>query len=197
MNLYQHNLFPTLVFTATIENFEEINANILTKLFKCEHREEKVYGWQTQNIADWEELQPLIAQIDSYIKYIQTHMGYMQDDQLDSMWIQEYDKPHMLEKHKHPNSWYSGAYYLQADPECGPLSLHDHRPDVGIVSYPKNEENTDVSHRIEFKPEAGLLILFPSWCTHSVIMGKENTKRISLSFNWSKQFRNQNELTII
>ena len=68
MNLYQHNLFPTLVFTATIENFEEINANILTKLFKCEHREEKVYGWQTQNIADWEELQPLIAQIDSYIK---------------------------------------------------------------------------------------------------------------------------------
>ena len=194
IELKEHMLFPTLVFSTHIENAETINNSILKKLSTAE-KIEKVYGEQTFNVKDWEEMQPFINQVGSCIGRIQSYLGYIVDHTLESMWIQSYGKPHMLEKHTHPNSWYSGVYYLNASSKSGPLVLHDHRPDVGIISYYKNEEVVSISNKIEFKPEPGLLILFPSWCMHSVLVGEG--PRVSISFNYQKATVNQNELTVI
>jgi uncharacterized protein (TIGR02466 family) len=194
IELKEQHLFPTLVFSSLIEDAKSINNSILKKLSTVE-KIEKVYGEQTFNVKDWEEMQPFINQVDSCIGQIQTHLGYIIDHSLESMWIQSYGKPHMLEKHRHPNSWYSGVYYLSASKDSGPLILHDHRPDVGIVSYYKNREDNRISNKIEFKPESGLLILFPSWCTHSVLVG--SGARVSISFNYQKSMVNENELTVI
>jgi uncharacterized protein (TIGR02466 family) len=194
IELQEHRLFPTLVFSTHIENFKDINISILKKLSKAE-RIEKVYGEQTFNVKDWEEIQPFKDQVDSCLAQIQSHLGYIIDHSLESMWIQTYNKPHMLEKHTHPNSWYSGVYYLSADDEAGPIVFHDPRPDVGIVSYYKDREDDRITNKIEFKSEPGLLILFPSWCMHSVLVG--SGARVSISFNYQKSMVNENELTVI
>lgn len=91
--------------------------------------------------------------------------------------------------HNHPNTDLLGVYYVTAPDKCGDILLHDTRGFVTDIWQDPNVKDPNdnrnifgqsglVFHRI--KPEAGKLILFPNYVTHSVETNLSNDLRISV-----------------
>src|SRR4029453_3232072 len=87
--------------------------------------------------------------------------------------------------HSHPDSAWSGVYYVDAGtgnpdrPLSGVLEFLDPRAGVEGVSAPGDPDGEPVPVR----PEAGLLMVFPSWLYHWVHPYAGQTPRIAVSFN--------------
>ncbi len=87
--------------------------------------------------------------------------------------------------HSHPDSAWSGVYYVNAGepnpnrPLSGVLEFLDPRVGVEAVSTPGDPYGEPVRVR----PESGLLVLFPSWLYHWVHPYTGQSARIAVSFN--------------
>jgi uncharacterized protein (TIGR02466 family) len=87
--------------------------------------------------------------------------------------------------HSHPDSAWSGVYYVNAGtgnpgrPLSGVLEFLDPRAGVEAVSAPGDPYGEPARVR----PEAGLLVVFPSWLYHWVHPYAGQTPRIAVSFN--------------
>jgi uncharacterized protein (TIGR02466 family) len=87
--------------------------------------------------------------------------------------------------HSHPNSAWSGVYYVDAGkfnpnrPLGGVLEFLDPRVGVEAVSTPGDPYGEPVRVR----PESGLLVAFPSWLYHWVHPYAGQSPRIAVSFN--------------
>ena len=105
---------------------------------------------------------------------------------LGGMWANVNPRGAMNRAHLHPNSLWSGVYYVKAPQNCGNLRIDDPRSLASMVR-PKMKEETppDRLHReTSYEPIAGRLIMFPSWLTHCVDANESNDLRISISFNF-------------
>ena len=104
-----------------------------------------------------------------------------------------YNRPHI-----HPNSLWSGVYYVKTPNKCGNLKIEDTRT-MSLMSRPKKikslevfdfmekinkEEPKHLWREIDFEPKAGRLIMFPSWVNHCVESNESDDIRISVSFNF-------------
>jgi uncharacterized protein (TIGR02466 family) len=87
--------------------------------------------------------------------------------------------------HSHPDSAWSGVYYVDAGSESpehplsGILELLDPRAGVDAVTAPGDPYGEPV----RIRPEAGLLVIFPSWLYHWVHPYLGQTPRVAVSFN--------------
>src|SRR5262245_26439677 len=87
--------------------------------------------------------------------------------------------------HSHPDSAWSGVYYVDAGtiipdrPLSGVLEFLDPRAGVEAVSAPGDPYGEPVRVR----PQAGLLVVFPSWLYHWVHPYVGQRPRIAVSFN--------------
>ena len=87
--------------------------------------------------------------------------------------------------HSHPDSAWSGVYYV--DPGChdsdqllsGVLEFLDPRAGVEAVTAPGDP----YSEPFRVRPEAGLLVAFPSWLYHWVHPYTGQRPQIAISFN--------------
>jgi uncharacterized protein (TIGR02466 family) len=93
--------------------------------------------------------------------------------------------------HCHPDSAWSGVYYVDAGTEhidrpiSGMLEFLDPRSGVEAVTAPGDPYGAPV----RIRPEAGLLVIFPSWLYHWVHPYAGCTPRIAVSFNASLAVR--------
>jgi len=88
--------------------------------------------------------------------------------------------------HTHPNSLWSGVYYVKAPINSGHLKVEDPKPCINI-SRPRRKQGQLPKHlwnEVHFEPIAGRLIMFPSWLNHCVDTNQSNDIRISVSFNF-------------
>lgn len=87
--------------------------------------------------------------------------------------------------HCHPDSAWSGVYYVDAGsrvagyPLSGVLEFLDPRAGVEIARTPGDPYGTPV----RIVPEPGLLVIFPSWLYHWVHPYQGQSPRIAISFN--------------
>ncbi len=87
--------------------------------------------------------------------------------------------------HNHPDSAWSGVYYVdigtpaEENSLSGILEFIDPRPHVEMVSTPGNPFGMP----LRIQPEAGLMILFPSWLYHHVHPYTGENARVSIAFN--------------
>lgn len=92
---------------------------------------------------------------------------------------------HYHRSHNHPSSAWSGVYYVDQGtaapnhPFSGMLELPDPRPYANMVPSP----GEPFAQKILIKPQAGVMVLFPSWCQHSVHPYFGDEPRISIAFN--------------
>ena len=82
-------------------------------------------------------------------------------------------------KHRHPNSFLSGVFYLQTLDD----RIYFHREGYSMLSVPPTEFNMYNSITWWYPAETGTLLIFPSDLTHHVQKVTHDTPRISLSFN--------------
>jgi uncharacterized protein (TIGR02466 family) len=87
--------------------------------------------------------------------------------------------------HNHPSSAWSGVYYVAVggdapgQPLSGVLEFCDPRPFTEMVPAPGDP----YGKRVVFRPEPGMMLLFPSWLYHFVNPYHGPGERISISFN--------------
>lgn len=87
--------------------------------------------------------------------------------------------------HNHPGAAWSGVYYVETGgdapgyPLSGLLELLDPRPFTEMVSTPGDP----FGQKAIFKPEPGMMVIFPSWLYHFVNPFFGEGERISVAFN--------------
>ena len=88
--------------------------------------------------------------------------------------------------HIHPNSLFSGVYFIKTPQKSGNLMLYDPRPGVQMTMPNRKEGklSPELWREVHYEPKAGRCIMFPSWLWHEVKPNKSNDTRISVSFNF-------------
>jgi len=90
--------------------------------------------------------------------------------------------------HCHGGCYWSAVYYVRIDGEGGELVLHDPRlPALDMYAPLLRFKHCGPEQELSIRPQAGLLILFPSWLLHSVVTFKGPGLRISVAINLSEQ----------
>jgi len=92
--------------------------------------------------------------------------------------------------HNHPHSYLSGSYYMKVptgkdagqrgDARSSHITFYDPRPGINMNSI-KGDPYIDPEHTI--LPEAGMLLMWPSFLNHFIHPNLSKQTRISLSFN--------------
>lgn len=149
-------------------------------------------GWQSRpDFFDWQE--PEVARLSAEINQgVKQFIGFGRPLAADAggeprLWkagwanINRTGDYNIL--HNHPGQDLAAVYYVKTrasnSPGGGELELRDPRPAAGFCSYPKlfNAEPLQIT------PEAGMLVMFPSWIDHMVHPHHEPEDRISIAIN--------------
>jgi uncharacterized protein (TIGR02466 family) len=105
------------------------------------------------------------------------------------MWANVNPKGGFNRTHIHPNSLWSGVYYVKTLPNCGHLKLEDPRS-IALMTRPRMKPGPQPGRlwrEVHYEPVAGRLIMFPSWLNHCVDPNLSDDIRISVSFNFMQK----------
>ena len=84
--------------------------------------------------------------------------------------------------HIHPGNPWSGVYYVATEKDArGEIYFCDPRVEALMSLHPLNPFNA--TNPVTLVPEAGLLVVFPSFLYHGVHPYQGSTPRISIAFN--------------
>lgn len=96
------------------------------------------------------------------------------------------------QQHCHPGALWSAVYYVdpggsEAENGGGELVLEDPRFPTSHMTVPdlvmKMPDGAPMQSQVVIRPEAGMLVVFPSWLRHSVNQHRGANPRISVSLN--------------
>jgi uncharacterized protein (TIGR02466 family) len=185
--------FPTPIWHFILDDYQQLNDTLLQEI-KAEQECDRT-GEKWSNILGWHSVSTLhqresFAEFNSIIgaNVIEVANCLHWDLQkfsleLKSCWAIVNGKLASNSVHNHPNSILSGVYYLQAPENSGVISFSDPRSAAQMLVPPMTEFSPWTLPKISYKPQAGTMLLFPSWLLHSVEMNMSKELRISLSFN--------------
>lgn len=95
-------------------------------------------------------------------------------------WVNYSEPGQYHHKHAHPNSFISGVFYIQTNPND---KIYFYRDGWQQIKFPPSEWNAWNSESWWFEALQGRLVLFPSSLTHMVPTVEGENVRVSLSFN--------------
>ena len=93
-------------------------------------------------------------------------------------------------QHIHPNSQWSGVYYVQVPKNSGSLFVEDPRPGPNhLLPRRIKEIPKALWHVVTYPAIEGQMIMFPAWLPHGVEANESKEKgeegwRVSVSFNF-------------
>jgi len=183
--------FPTPVYIADIKHptlNQELEQDIVawSKQDKGITRT-NVQGWHsTTNMHELPQFKKLVDMLYACQKTIYEQEHYESEPFLGNMWANINPPGGMNRAHQHPNSLWSGVYYIKAPKNSGHLKIDDPRSSAAM-SRPKQKEGEKPARlfrETHYEPIAGRCIMFPSWLMHCVDPNNSNDIRISVSFNF-------------
>jgi len=147
-------------------------------------------GFQSDNLPFLKEkvLQPLYNNIMECLHHYKNYLGFKQglQNKILNMWINVNSAKDYHTSHIHPNSIFSGVYYINAPVNSGNIWFEN--PSLDKMQYDwldfyKEKFNEVNSENFFMSSLTGRLLLFPSWLKHSVSANLSKSHRIALSFN--------------
>ena len=189
--MYRHLHFPTPVYIADIKHptlNQELERDIMDWYKKDKGiTRTNIQGWHsTTNMNDLPQFKKLVDMLYACQKTIYEQEHYESEPFLGNMWANINPPGGMNRAHQHPNSLWSGVYYVKAPKNCGHLKIDDPRASAAMWRpRQKDEEKPPRLYReTEYEPIVGRCIMFPSWLMHCVDPNNSNDIRISVSFNF-------------
>ena len=193
--LFRRYFFPTPIYVIDIPEAPSLNVQLEKDIMEWSQKDKGVQktnikGWHsTTNMHQNPEYQPVVDQLFLAIHQIWEAELLDRKPKLGNMWA-NINYPNAYNKsHVHPNSLFSGVYYVKSLPNSGKLILRDHRPGSQSIL----PERKDIEHppsllsEVDMEPKEGRIIIFPSWLWHEVEPNKSNETRISISFNFIQE----------
>ena len=181
--------FPTLIFAEDVKLDNQQLANDIVAWSKQDKGVKKtnMNGWHSQtNMHEMPQFKSLVDELFKMQHEIFKQEWLDRQPRLGNMWANinykgGYNKPHI-----HPNSLFSGVYYVQAEPNCGKIVLYDPRPGIqsNMPVRIKGQPPEHLWREVHLDAKVNRIIMFPSWLWHSVEPNESNNIRISVSFNF-------------
>jgi uncharacterized protein (TIGR02466 family) len=193
MSSSRKDWFPSPVWHFSIDNYQQLNSVLLAEIDRERQRDPR--GEQLSNILGWHSasnlhklsgLAELTQIIDRNVLEVATFLNWDLTKiavNITTCWAMVNDKYASNALHNHPNSILSGVYYLQTPENCGGITFTDPRSASRMLNPPLTEFNLWTLPKISYKPQAGSMLLFPSWLMHGVEPNLSDEARISMSFN--------------
>lgn len=197
------NYFPTMIFQYDVENSESFNNTLIDLIYAERERDRTgVNKSNTAELGSWHsatnlhknaDYEPVLKPIDAALSRISQELRYATDQVLKvtTMWSIINPPGNGNRAHVHPNSLWSGVYYVQAPEGAGKIEFIDPRT-IQIMNQPKyvakKKRPRDCWTKVNYKPVPGRMIIFPAWVYHGVDtnMSKEKGRagdRVIVSFN--------------
>ena len=183
--------FPTPIYILDIKD-QNLNAQLERDVISWMNQDKgitrtNIKGWHsTTNMHERPEFKRLVNALYEAQKkiYIEEHLE--SEPFLGNMWANVNPPGGMNRAHQHPNSLWSGVYYIKAEKNSGHLKIDDPRAAASMVR--PRQKSDKVPSRLwretHYEPIAGRCIMFPSWVMHCVDPNESNDIRISVSFNF-------------
>jgi len=183
--------FPTPIYILDIKD-KNLNAQLEKDVISWMNQDKgikrtNIKGWHsTTNMHERPEFKRLVDALYEAQKkiYIEEHLE--SEPFLGNMWANVNPPGGMNRAHQHPNSLWSGVYYIKAEKNSGQLKIDDPRAAASMVR--PRQKSDKVPSRLwretHYEPIAGRCIMFPSWVMHCVDPNESNDIRISVSFNF-------------
>tara|TARA_B100000029_G_C17587128_1_gene961460 strand:- start:654 stop:1241 length:588 start_codon:yes stop_codon:yes gene_type:complete len=190
-----HLFFSTPVWANKIENYENINKELLKYILSAKEKDQKgtiksnSLGWHSKNFnLNDKGLKNFIQSIKPEINTVLKDMNWdlnRQKVNITNMWAIINNKEAFNQRHQHGNSDISAAYYVTTSENCGDIVFYDPRP-APVFKHPIADSPNILNASVNsIKPLDGLLVLFPSYLEHSVNPNLSGKKRVVVSFNIS------------
>ena len=189
--MYRDLHFPTPIYIADIKH-PTLNQELERDIIAWSKRDKgvvrtNVQGWHsTTNMAELPEYKKLVDMLYACQKTIYEQEYYESEPVLGNMWANINPPGGMNRAHQHPNSLWSGVYYIKAPKNSGHLKIDDPRSSAAMCR--PNQKDVKKPARLfretHYEPIAGRCIMFPSWLMHCVDPNNSNDIRISVSFNF-------------
>ncbi len=104
-----------------------------------------------------------------------------QEISIDRCWLNVLSRGHSMDVHNHPNSFFTGIYFLQAPVDGTRLCLHNPAKEMGL-SLPVKKETTLNQEYFIYQPIAGDLLVFESYIAKSFQVHESDQEHINLTF---------------
>lgn len=193
-------LFPTFIYEhqGTQQEIFLVQDEIKKKLPIIEQTDvfENPPGWmdgvqtnikaRTNSIEDF-GLPNLKRYIEKHVKnYIdQTQSWHPVPIALRHSWVNKTSKGQGQDWHQHQDAFISGTYYYQTTGKDGVFTFMNPNPWMQQELFPFGniaEKHCDII------PAVGKILLFPGWLLHQVEKNKTDDTRISISFNFHRDY---------
>ena len=184
--------FPTIIYVKDLPNANELNPYLEKHIIEWSNQDKgvsktNVNGWHSQtDMNHKKEYEPLIKELFQMQNEIIEEEFLDISPKLGNMWANINPPGGYNQSHIHPNSLFSGAYYVKAKPNSGRLALMDPRQGVQkiITTRKPGKMPRELWRDAYYDAVPGRLIMFPSWLWHKVELNQSNDVRISVSFNF-------------
>jgi uncharacterized protein (TIGR02466 family) len=181
ISIFTNSILQTNISDPTLDK------KILQILKKEEKKKEKVIrsnkgGFHSSSIKDKKIIQTFLKKAGDTISSSYKFQNNTTIN-LQNLWIIKNKKNHWNMPHTHPNTNFSGVYYVKVPKKGGELIFIRNDATCGFSHNYNFINNTDTHDFCTFKPEQGLLLIFPSYFLHMVAPHNENEDRVSVSFN--------------
>ena len=184
--------FPTMIYIKDFPDSEKLNKYLEDHIMRWSQNDKGVSktnagGWHSStDMNQKEEYNPLTIELFNMQEEIYKKENLSRKPVLGNMWANINYPGNSNRPHLHPNSLFSGVYWIKTPMKSGNLMLYDPRPGVH-TTMPNRKEGklpSQLWREIHYEPKAGRCIMFPAWMWHEVRTNESNDTRISVSFNF-------------
>ena len=183
--------FPTPIYIADIDH-PTLNQELERDIIAWSNKDKgmtrtNIKGWHSPtNMHELPEYKKLVDMLYACQKTIYDQEHLDSEPVIGNMWANINPPGGMNRAHQHPNSLWSGVYYIKAPKNCGLLKIDDPRSSAAMVrpNLKKGQLPQRLYRETHYEPIAGRCIMFPSWLMHCVDPNGSNDIRISVSFNF-------------
>ena len=192
--MFRELYFPTPIYIADIKH-PTLNQELERDIISWSNRDKgmirtNIKGWHSDtNMNELPEYAKLVDMLYSAQRTIYDQEYYESEPFLGNMWANINPPGGSNRAHIHPNSLWSGVYYVKAPQNSGQLKIEDPRS-VALMSRPRQKDVPKPDRLLRehhYEPKTGRLIMFPSWLNHCVDPNNSNDIRISVSFNFMQK----------
>ena len=182
--------FPTIIYAKDVQLDNRLFEREVIEWSKKDKgiRRTNMIGWHsTTEMHQIPVFKPLVDELFKMQMEIYKEELLTREPIIGNMWANinppgGYNRPHI-----HPNSHFSGVYYIKAPQNSGEIVFNDPRSGAHMIMPERVKDIKPPSHlwrEVRVIPLEGRMLMFPSWLWHCVEPNESNDIRISVSFNF-------------